>query len=395
VKPLRIAFACHDYPPFPTGGVGVRVAVLAPALAARGHRVTVIGMPPRARGVTVDRTEVRDGVTIRRLALPSARWPWRAGQLWSRWQVRAEVARQHRQGGLQVVEVTDGYGWMPWGAPAGLALSVRLEATVRLYRRVLGNPAEPFIEQLEARQLARATRLAGLSNWVTEQVAVDFPEVTTPRETIYNAVETDVFRPDPAVQREPGLVVFVNGLETRKGVAELLLSFNNWGREFPTSRLLLIGADSGKGSDGLTYGERCLATVSPELRERVTLAGRQDRHAFIVPALQRAAVAVYPSKIETFGIAPVEAMSCGCATVYSRPGPGPEVIEHGVDGLLCDPLDPAHLGAQIRRLLANPTEAAAFGAAARRTVEARFALGPWVERNERYFAGLAPSVTPL
>lgn len=238
----------------------------------------------------------------------------------------------------------------------------------------------------------RATCLAAVSQWVADQVPADFPSIRTEREVIYNAVDSDLFRPpEGPASRDPGLVVFVNGLEPRKGVAELLLSFNRWGREHPESRLLIIGADSGPASDGLTYGQRCLAAVDTDLRDRVTLAGRQDRHAYIVPALQRAAVAVYPSKIETFGIAPVEAMACGCATVYSHTGPGPEIIEHGVDGLLCDPLDPDDITSHISRLLADRDLAARLGAAARRTVESRFALGPWVEQNERYLASLVPA----
>jgi glycosyltransferase involved in cell wall biosynthesis len=44
----------------------------------------------------------------------------------------------------------------------------------------------------------------------------------------------------------------------------------------------------------------------------------------------------------------------GKPTTYSRTGPGAEVTEDGVSGLLCDPPDAADVAAQINAILENP-----------------------------------------
>ncbi|MEP7242597.1 MAG: glycosyltransferase family 1 protein [Gammaproteobacteria bacterium] len=61
---------------------------------------------------------------------------------------------------------------------------------------------------------------------------------------------------------------------------------------------------------------------------------------------------VYPSFYESFGLAQVEAMACGCPVVAANTGALPEIA--GDAALFCNPADPSDIAAAIRRLTTDP-----------------------------------------
>ena len=70
---------------------------------------------------------------------------------------------------------------------------------------------------------------------------------------------------------------------------------------------------------------------------------------------RRADVFVFPSLVEPQGLALLEAYAAGVPVVASRTGGIPEMLEHGVDGLLVDPGDSPGLAAAVERLIEDET----------------------------------------
>ena len=102
-------------------------------------------------------------------------------------------------------------------------------------------------------------------------------------------------------------------------------------------------------------------------------AGRMETLRHHPLAAQSQCLLLSFAHMETFGLAPVEAMSVGRPTIYSRTGPGPEVVEDGVSGLLCDPADPHDIAAKIDQILDQPRALAQrLGQAARQRVSRTF-----------------------
>jgi 2-deoxystreptamine N-acetyl-D-glucosaminyltransferase/2-deoxystreptamine glucosyltransferase len=91
----------------------------------------------------------------------------------------------------------------------------------------------------------------------------------------------------------------------------------------------------------------------------------------------RAAVAdcdvlALPSLQEPFGRSIIEAMALGTTVLASDVGGIPEIIDHGVHGLLAPPGDDAALAEQLAKLAADPALRARLAGAARARVERDF-----------------------
>jgi glycosyltransferase involved in cell wall biosynthesis len=75
------------------------------------------------------------------------------------------------------------------------------------------------------------------------------------------------------------------------------------------------------------------------------------------------------SILEGQPLAVVEAMSYGCPIVATNVGGIPEMIQDGVNGLLCEPSDPECLAQKIRILIEDPALRQRLGQAARKSYE--------------------------
>lgn len=386
---MRLALVCDEYPPGPHGGVGTFTCDLAEGLAGAGHEVTVVVTELGPPGYWSETGEAERGRNPRLepCRLESPAWMrWRPGSLWQRWCLRRFVRSLHRKRPFDLVESMDNWGLFPFGGGSGYPLVVRLHGATFLFDKELGlHTSDRFTHWLERRTLARADFLAGVSEWISRrelELAGVAREVDA---TIYNSVDPDFFAPRPEVPVERGLIVFANSIHPRKGVRQLCQSMNLLGSTHPHARLLLIGKHIAMGESGRPLWEECLEEVRPEFRERVHFTGRLQYRSEVLEHLRRAEVCCYPSTLEGLGIAPLEAMSLGKPTVFSRTGPGAEVIEDGISGLLCDPHDPGDIAAKIGSILDDPSLGRRLGEAGRERVLHKFNRADWILRNEAFY----------
>ena len=103
-------------------------------------------------------------------------------------------------------------------------------------------------------------------------------------------------------------------------------------------------------------------------------------------AFRSANVAVFPSKVESFALTPVEAMAWGCPTIFTRAASGPEVIDHDENGLLVNPHSAVDIANAINRVLDDEEFAMRLGKAGRRKVQDHFSLPVLIPQNEAFFA---------
>ncbi|HUT54987.1 MAG TPA: glycosyltransferase family 4 protein [bacterium] len=181
---------------------------------------------------------------------------------------------------------------------------------------------------------------------------------------VYNGVDTESFRPDPAVKKKPRSLIFVGNTEDRKKGARYLMEAM---LHLPKDVTLTV-VDGGAPRHLLM--EELMKKL--HLTGRVTCTGKIAAPE-LVKKYQEAEIGVVASVYEGFGFPASEAMSCGLPVVSTRGGALPEVVgEDGKAGFLVPPRDPAAMAAAIRKLLDNDGLRRSMGERGRARIEELF-----------------------
>ena len=252
------------------------------------------------------------------------------------------------------------------------------------FKVTLGERPGRFMKWQEKRSFRTATHVCAVSRFVGETTRrlLDLGPIPIP--VILNPVNLDVFRPKPEVQEQNGLLVCVGTVIEKKGIRQLVEAMPRIVEGCPCARLVVYGNDTIHPQTGGSYTEWLLNRIPAGLMDRVTFAGPVNRDR-IPSLLAEASVCVYPSHMEALPIAWVEGMAMGKAVVASQTGPGPEVLNDGVSGLLCDPYSPDSIAHAVLRFLDDPQLRRRMGSAARLRAEERFSLTALVDENVAYY----------
>jgi glycosyltransferase involved in cell wall biosynthesis len=264
--------------------LGVFVAQLERALAARGHELERAVIDARVGGR-------RRYFTLARRARRAAR------------RFRPDVVYAH------------------FLVPAGLIASFtsRAPLVVTAHGRDVRNVGSiPGIRALTRLTLRRASAAIAVSDYLRRELEAKIPEARGKTEVIDSGVDLERFRLAPAPEGDPAFLC-VGALTERKNVVRLADAFARLG----TGTLTFVG-------DGPL---------------RASLAGRpgvevvrRARHDEIPAWMAKARVVCQPSLVEPFGQVVLEAMACGRPVVATRVGGPPEFVPPEA-GVLVDPLD--------------------------------------------------------
>lgn len=178
-------------------------------------------------------------------------------------------------------------------------------------------------------------------------------------------VDTTVYHPGDGIYED---IVFttawMQGLNAeRKCLPEIIMAARKVLDVYPKMRFIVAGE---KGS----YYPK-LAKLSEELglADRVIFPGAISKERKI-ELLQRCKVYLQPTRYEGFGLAILEAMSCGAAVVTSPAGAVPEVV--GDAAMLIDGTSPDAIAGAVIRLLKNESFRNDLGKRARNLAEVKF-----------------------
>lgn len=198
------------------------------------------------------------------------------------------------------------------------------------------------------------------------------PEAAARIRRLYNGIDLRAFLPvDPKAQR-PERIIAVGRLVEKKGFADLLDACALLRDRRLAFALDIVG-------DGPLDAELRARIDRLDLGAHVTLCGPLPQEALIA-RMAEARMAVLPCIVTPSGdrdglpTVLLEAMARGLPVVTTTVAGGPEIVEHGVTGLLCRPEKPAMLAEALADLLAHPDRASDMGRAGRARAERLFDL---------------------
>jgi glycosyltransferase involved in cell wall biosynthesis len=167
----------------------------------------------------------------------------------------------------------------------------------------------------------------------------------------YNGLDIDDFSRLPARKGGDPTVLFVGGLEPRKGLEYLLYAMEYVIDAVPSARLIAVAKTGFRGTDEWSWFSK--------LADRLGISGQMvftesvDQETLLA-YYSECDVLVLPSKTEGWGLALMEAMACGKPVVASSAGGIPELVRDGTDGILVRPGDVRGLADSIIKLLNDP-----------------------------------------
>ncbi len=371
-NPLRIGIVCYPK----AGGSGIVATELGIELARRGHEIHFISsarpyrLNERHEGLHMHLVETAD--------YPLFDYPP---------YTLALAVKMHQVAHFHDLDLFHVHYAIPHAASAILARDM-CKRCIPVVTTLHGTDItlvgkHPSYHRITRYCIESSDAVTSVSDWLTSETRRIF-ETDKSIETIHNFVDTECFRPgcDMEVRRrfakdDEVILLHASNFRPVKRAPFLLEVFDRLNEQ---DKCVLVLAGDGPELASMEHKVRELG-----IEDRVKFLGAWDDMETLLPL---ADVFMVPSAHESFGLAPLEAMSCGVPVLVTKVGGPAEVLNSGEGGELLDPED---LEAWVRAcdgLVADKALRKAQGEAGRNRVLELFAREKVVDRYEVLFRSL-------
>jgi glycosyltransferase involved in cell wall biosynthesis len=361
---MKIALLNREYPPHTIFlSSSMLYQRMAKAFAQRGHEVHMIC---QSDGSPLERND--GGVLVHEVGtvLKRSSAHGRASYSYHAWRKLRELFRQ----GIDVVNadffLAEGllYGLTKSKAPLVLQAHAWAEGWTEPFAGgLLGFGERKIASILERVAAKRADRIIATSNftrqWLIDKAGVPEGKISV----IYEFIDTTHYRPVKSTIRQrlgigenDPMVLFVAGLEPRKGPLILAKAIPLVTNQMPNCRFVIIGRDTNKAPGGRSMKAYLQAlSESRGFSGNLILAGMVSSDD-VVEAYSSCDVFVYPGLMEAGGLPPLEAMACNCPVVATGTGVAAELRGISPAFLVVTPGDVEDLAEAIIQLLSMPKQ---------------------------------------
>jgi len=390
---VNILYLCDEYPPCQHGGIGTVTQALARAVTEKGHRAVVAGFYPYYRRATEHEND--QNVEIYRFFYGS-KWKLRFSKhpLTGRFinikkvfdKYIDQLNRLIEEYKIDIIEMPDFSEATYYGQFTAIDFSklkkpfvVKLHGTQSYFSKAInGQISNKTIYELEKRIFKIASGIIAISD-ISRQINQEIYQPIVPIVRIYNGIHINNNWKYKGNQSD--IVVFAGTLEDKKGVFHLAAAWEIVNKIFPGAKLNMYGK-------GVDYFKKKLGKNIPD---SLFLKGAVS-HEQLIKIYTTAACTVFPSFAETLGMAPIEAMAVGCPVIFTMRTSGPEIINHGIDGLLVDPDNIQEIADAILWMLTNRKYAVEMGQQGYNKVRERFDIEIIADKHIKYYKGCLDAV---
>jgi N-acetyl-alpha-D-glucosaminyl L-malate synthase BshA len=222
--------------------------------------------------------------------------------------------------------------------------------------------------------------VTSISHYLLRRTLEDF-DIKRPIEVIPNFVNCDLYqrKPNPKLRAEwaPNGEPILMHLSNFRPVKRILDAIEIFAlvREKMPARLVMIG-------DGPDRAPAEELARKLGVQNDVLFLGQQNE---VHEKLSQADLFLLPSRLESFGLAALEAMACETPVIATNVGGLPEVVENGVDGYLVEPGDVKTAGKYAIDLLSRADRGREMGQLARVHARKKFCANDVIPKYEAYY----------
>lgn len=362
---LRVAMIIQAYHPI-IGGAERQLGTIAPLLKKQGLDIHILtrkysGLPS---------FEEIDGIPVHRLPIPGpmpvASLSFTANGMALLGRLKPDVIHAH--------ELL---------SPTTTAVGAKLLFGIPVVAKVLGGGAMGDISKLNRNPVSSLrvrTILKQVDRFITisSEIGSELAEAGVPSQKLVhipNGVNTDRFKPVAGeekgiLRKELGLPdgllgIYTGRLDEEKNVADLVSIWPAVRGKHPGASLVIVGSGSEAESIRRIAGEG------------IHFLGIT---ADVAPFLQASDLFLLPSKREGLSNALLEALACGLPAVATDVGGNPELVHHGINGLLVKSGNKDDLAGAISSLFGDETRRKAMGIESRGFVLDNYRIEKTIER---------------
>jgi starch synthase len=398
---VRIDIVTKEFPPEIYGGAGVHVAELSRVLAQRVDlQVRAFGAPrePGYHGATVTSYSVPEDLGSANAAIQTLGVDLR---------IVPDIA------GADLVHSHTWYANMAGHIAALLhgiphVLSAHSLEPLRPWKAEQLGGGYAVSSWVEKTAYESAAAIIAVSEGMRQDILRSYPDVDPAKvKVVHNGIDVSLWNRDEgddvvrALGIDPSLpsVVFVGRNTRQKGVPYLLRA----AAKLPADVQLVLCLGAADTPELAAETARLIEELQSK-RTGVVVVERMLPRNELIQVLSHATAFACPSIYEPLGIVNLEAMACGAAVVASATGGIPEVVDHGVTGLLVEleqvtdgtgtPLDPekfvTEFAAALTEVVSDPARARAMGEAGRRRAEEHFSWESITETTLEVYRSVLP-----
>lgn len=338
---MKIGIAC--YPTY--GGSGVIATELGISLAKKGHVVHFISYAQPFRLQLY-----HDNISFHQVEMtsyPLFKYPPYDLALSVK---MAEVAEREK---LDILHV---HYAIPHAACACLAKEMLGKTFPKIITTLHGTDItlvgiDPSFFQITKFSIEQSDGVTAISNYLKKKTIDEF-KIYKPIEVIPNFVDTRRFidKPNPNLHAQfapnnEKILMHISNFRPVKRVDDVVRIFSLVRKEIP-AKLILVGEDC----ESLPV--RNVRELGQELKvnEHIICLGQQGNIEHLLPI---ADLFLLPSEQESFGLAALEAMSCGVPVIATNIGGIPEVVIDGKSGYLSELGDVGNMAKNAVKLLTD------------------------------------------
>lgn len=368
---MKIAITC--YPTY--GGSGAIATELGKALALKGHQVHFISYArPFRLGEFVENIVFHE--------VEMSNYPLFEHSMYS----LALASKMVEVAEFEKIDLLHVHYAIPHAVSAYLAKQMlKNKNDIKIITTLHGTDItlvglEPSFLPMVKFSIEQSDGVSAVSRFLKEKTLTNY-NIEKDITVINNFIDTDLYKPNGTSKlrehiapNNEKIIVHTSNFRPVKRVPETIRILQKVREEIP-AKLVLVG-------DGPDRSECERLCRELNLCDHTKFLGKQNG---LVEILNASDLFLIPSQSESFGLAALEAMSCGLPVVSSSVGGLPELIKHNETGFIAEIGDIDRMSKYVIELFTNKRKYDLFSKASRKRVEEKFDKEIIIPKYENFY----------